>query len=148
MDAPGGFGWLDQTECQADINAGGWVNVDTGKSGPDHCIKPGDLVFIPIFDCVSTAQNYCDNMAGGSKTWYHVKGFSAFFITAIKSPGRDDSLPGGYPGTAASNECKKEATDKKSCIYGMFVKGFIDNSPGAIDPSSTYTDVVKMTPAG
>lgn len=147
MDAPGGFGWLDQTGCQAQINADGWVNVDTGKSGPDYCIKAGDLVFIPIFDCVSKIKLLCDNISGGANTWYHIKGFGAFYITGIESPARKEFLS-GYPGTTASKECKKEATDNKSCIYGMFVKGFVDYSPGGIDPTGTYTDVIKIVPAG
>ena len=149
MDAPGGFGWLDQTDCKVNVTAGGWVVVDTGKSGPSTCINPGDKVYIPIFNCVSKLKVLCDNVAGGANTNYHIDGFAAFYITSIINASDNRSLA-GYPGTTARNECKAEATDNKSCIYGWFLDDYVDYTAGGILPPGTGTDygVTKVIPAG
>ena len=146
MDTPGGFGWLDQTDCLANIDVGGWVPIDTGKSGPAYCVKAGDTVLIPIFDCVSKLKFFCDNVAGGAKTDYHIDGFAAFYVTALVGPGKDDKLP-GYPKAAAAKECKDEAVDGKSCLFGWFLDDYIDFS-GTIDPGGTDYGAKVVQPLG
>ena len=147
MDAPGGFGWLDQTDCKTQVDNNGWVNVDTGKSGPSYCLKAGEVIYIPIFDCVSKAKSLCDNVAGGANTWYHINGFAAFYVTAWEFPGDKVSLA-GYPGTSANNECKKEATDKKSCIFGWFLDDYQDFTPGGVTSGGTNYGSTKFVAAG
>jgi hypothetical protein len=148
MDAPGGFGWLDQTACEATIDDNGWVPVDTGKSGPLPCITSGQVVYIPIFNCVSKLKVDCDNTSGGSNTNYEIDGFAAFYVTAIKDlPGHGDTAVPGYPGTLADTECKNEANGGKGCLYGWFLDKYVKFG-GEIDPGGTSYGADLIVPAG
>lgn len=148
MDAPGGFGWLDQTACEANVDDEGWVNVDTGKSGPTSCITAGQVVYIPIFNCVSKARIDCDNIAGGANTYYKVDGFAAFYVTAILDlPGGDSRISSSYPGTVADKECKDESNNGKGCLFGWFLDKYVVFG-GEIDPGGASYGADIVVPAG
>lgn len=149
MDAPGGFGWLDQTGCRANINADGWVKVDTGKNAPPGCLKAGDVILVPIFDCVSKSETFCDNIAAGSNTSYHIDGFGAFFVTGYQFPGESDFLD-GHPGPAALSECKAETGSnaaKPTCLYGKFLEEYVFYD-GTISTGGTDYGAIVVQPLG
>ncbi len=145
MDTPGGFGWLDQLACLATVNEGGWVNIDTGKSGPAGCLQVGKVFMIPVFDCVSKAQVNCDNISGGANTYYHVLKFAAFYVTGWEFPGNSQFLAGPppWPLSGADEECKAEAGDKKSCLYGMFLKDYVAPG-GSVGPPTGDPNAPKV----
>jgi len=148
MDAPGGFGWLDQVACEATIDEGGWVPVDTGKSGPLSCVTSGKVVYVPIFTCVSKAKVDCDNTSGGNNTNYKVNGFGAFYVTAILDlPGKGNTNVPGYPGPAADAECKAEANGGKGCLYGWFLDKYVVYGT-QIDVGGTSYGADVVVPAG
>lgn len=86
--SPGGFGWL-QLGCQTIVNAGSWIDVDNGRSGP-ACLKPlqNTIVLLPVTDSVRTK----DPVTGKNVTQYHVIGFAALRLTGWEMPG-DKSTP-------------------------------------------------------
>lgn len=141
IDAPGGFGWLDETGCVAEIDRGGWVSGDPGKSPPSDCVTAGDTVLIPIYDET--------NDAGGSNLDYHIDGFAAFYITAIEGfPSVKDSRIGpSYPGSAADQECKDESNTNSSCLFGWFLDDYVDFT-GTINPGGTDYGVTVVQPLG
>jgi Flp pilus assembly protein TadG len=94
----GGFGWLDMG-CQTIGYVDTWVNVNTGRSGP-NCLHPlqNTVVLLPVTDNVT---------GGGNSAKYHVIGFAALRLTGWEMPG-DHSTPAI---TCPSN----------TCIAGTFV---------------------------
>lgn len=141
IDAPGGFGWLDESGCVAQIDEGGWVSGDPGKSPPSECVRAGDTVLIPIYDQT--------NDAGGSNLDYRIDGFGAFYITAIEGfPSVTDSrISASYPGASAEDECKDESNNGKGCLFGWFLDDYVDFS-GTIDPGGTDYGVTVVQPLG
>ncbi len=109
----GGFGWLDQDECVANISADLWVGAKPGNGPPQDC-DPDDLInrtiLMPVFDDVTEQggqgwANQCSLGPGGK--CYHVAGFAAFHITGFRFPGNQswrqnapcsppDTCIGGY----------------------------------------------------
>ena len=86
QDLPGGFGWLESASgCSADIDAFGWVGIDTGASPTSGCSVDfmenliGEVVLIPYFD---------DVIGTGSNAQYHVAGFGAIYITGYHFTGQ------------------------------------------------------------
>jgi Flp pilus assembly protein TadG len=79
---PGGFGWLENTSCEVEIDAGGWYEEKPGVAPPNSC-DPSQLlnrtVLMPIFDDV--------NGLGGSNGEYHLYGFGAFHVTGFRLGG-------------------------------------------------------------
>lgn len=141
IDAPGGFGWLSETGCVAEIDGGGWVSGDPGKSPPAECVRAGDTVLIPIY--IET------NDAGGANLDYRIDGFAAFYVTAILGfPGVSDSrISSDYPGGLAEDECDDESVNGKGCLYGWFLDDYIDLT-GTIDPAAAHYGVTIVQPLG
>jgi len=136
-DAPGGFGWLSETDCETVVDSEGWVDGDTGNDAVKGCFNVGDTVLIPVFQQVTGT---------GSGTDYRIDGLAAFHITGFRFPSldKDDAV-----GADALAECAAEATDGKTCLYGMFLEDYVASGP--LDPdggSSPYGDIVVIQPVG
>ena len=141
-DFAGGFGWLSTSVgCDLGTAAGKWYDAQPGVGGGSGCydlFKPGSVAYVPIFDCISDSKTFCvPGSPSGTHTWYHIKGYAAFYITAVDITGSGDALP-GYPGAKASSECKTESLDNK-CIYGWFLDDYVDDI-GEIDYTGTVPD--------
>jgi Flp pilus assembly protein TadG len=109
-DLPGGFGWLDAGgDCEADIDAGGWVDDKTGNGVPNGC-DPADWrnveVLLPVYDQT--------NGLTGSNGEYHVIGFAGFRITGYRFPG--NRWPDSFP------DCPLEPGNSGTCIRGEFTR--------------------------
>jgi hypothetical protein len=114
-DAPGGFGWLDESgDCTTEIDADGTYGGDPGVSAPNACKDALEasrenktLVFVPVFDAV---------VGTGAGTTYHIKGLAAFVLTGYRLPGlsAESWLTG-------ANHC----TGSDKCLYGYFTQGLV-----------------------
>lgn len=103
---PGGWGWLDSTNCQTSTTAGQTnIGSDPGNNLPNGCatilqswvdkINAGgevDVTF-PIFDTV-TAQ--------GTNALYHIIGYATLRIIGWKLAGGSNNAPGAFRNTAAA----------------------------------------------
>jgi len=128
-DFPGGFGWLDETECQAfievDETVGGNVSVSPSKSCKD--LLPGwrdnhTVLLVPIHDGILGK--------GGSKVEYHVAGLAAFVVTGYHLPGLSEK-------SNLTNKAPCKGDDK--CIYGYFTNALMPPTGGAIgDPEDDF----------
>ena len=101
---PGGFGWVDSTNCEANITAGQLVGEDPGTSAPSDCELSELLdttVLVPIFDDV--------NGLGGRNGEYHIQGFGEFHVTGYRFPGDSAGSP---------TPCSSPTT----CIGGYFTR--------------------------
>ena len=137
-DYDGGFGWLVHSTgtCQMTVDANKWVEADTGVGAGNDCIPqivPGQIIYIPIFDCINKTKTLCVNDAQTPTTYYHIAGLAAFQVTAVRITGPII----GSAGAAATTECQNESLDNK-CIFGKFIKdlvpvGTIDTTGGATD---------------
>jgi Flp pilus assembly protein TadG len=119
-NAPGGFGWLDETggPCQASVTSGGTTGGNPGAPPSQACKDALNQAYtdrkplaLPVFDQVTGT---------GSGTTYHIAGISEFVVTGYNLPGakQDSWLTGGTP---SSKYCK--GSDK--CIYGFFTTGLL-----------------------
>jgi hypothetical protein len=114
-DAPGGFGWLDESgDCATEIDADGTYSGDPGVSAPKACKEALEesrqnrtLVFVPVFDAVGGT---------GAGTTYHIKGMAAFVLTGYHLPGlsAESWLTGA-----------KHCTGSNKCLYGYFTQGLV-----------------------
>jgi len=105
-DLPGGFGWLDSNGCQAAIEAGGWVDDETGVAVPNGCDPTtwqDKTVLLPIYDQT--------NGLTGSNGEYHIAGFAGFHITGYKLSG--NGWPSGF-------NCPEQPGGSGRCIRGYF----------------------------
>lgn len=130
QNIPGGFGWLDESDCLADPHvdpAGIWMSSNTGVSVPGGCsaadFPVGTPILFPIFD---------DASGTGNNGQFHVVGYSAMELSAFSL------APGGKTWTVGLTECpgatgapavpgtKDPATPGKdaTCIVGRFVEFF------------------------
>jgi hypothetical protein len=104
FDLPGGFGWLDETDCRADIEVGDWVDDKPGNAAPG-CIDFDDLrnqtVLLPVYDDT--------NDLTGTNGKYHVVGFAAFHITGYR-----------FPSHTFGGSCPGEPGGSGTCIKGHF----------------------------
>lgn len=149
-DTAGGFGFVDEDDCLADVTEDGWVPIKTGASVPNGCgdfvdSVAGTVISIPVFDCLLAIKNtepdpsgpapttpagVCDptkpEMAGNNG-WYHVQGWALFYVSGYSLPGHTQSsvMPGGMA------TC---STPGAKCLYGWFLKGELDGAPPVIDP--------------
>jgi hypothetical protein len=129
---PGGFGWLNSTNCQTTTTAGGFVSADPGVSA-SSCADQlaalvGTLLYLPVFDQASGT---------GSNGQYHIKGFAAFYLSGYVLPGAHPTTV-NPPGTVT--KCK--GTDK--CIYGWFTQGLTPTG-GSIGGPSMGAKAVALT---
>lgn len=139
-DLPGGFGWICHdsscsppapSACSIAVDKNGWIDVDTGIGGGSDC-KPemngvvGKVIYMPVFECRSKTKTFCDNTAGGTKSFYKIRGFAAFFVTGVDIVGgMDKNFLTGYPTTAAKATCTAKGG---KCIYGWFVNDYLGAS--------------------
>lgn len=160
-DTAGGFGWLSETDCEAEVSEDDWVQIDTGVNVPSGCKDPlsgllNTVIDVPVFDCIvgdetlatgeppTSPKGVCnpDNKAGGgSKTWYHLDGWAKFYISGYVLPGPDGTQLGTRQGT--------ECTNGDKCITGWFLTGALSDAPSIKPPGGDGdygTYVVK--PAG
>jgi hypothetical protein len=163
-DTPGGFGWVDNTNCQALVSTDGWVNIDTGNDVPADCksVLPGlvgTTVSIPVFNCIYPSKtapvgdpftwspvpdcNPETKDAGGANSWYHIEGWAKFYVSGYRFSGLSDGsiMPGGH------TSC--EATGGDRCLFGWFLKGELD-ADSIAPPGSGGTDfgTYVVLPAG
>ena len=113
-DLPGGFGWLDNTDCKATITSGGWVDDNTGNDVPNACkdeiVSWRDKVLLfPIYSNT--------NGLNGNNGKYLIAGFAAVHITGYRFPGN----PGNnrWPATF---DCPGQPGNSGVCIRGHFTK--------------------------
>ncbi len=134
-DFPGGFGWLSNVNCETTVKSGDWVSVEPGMGNAGDCstlidAAMGNVVYLPVYDCISNNETFCDNAGSGSNAEYHLLGLAAFKLEGFYAPsyhgdtGSDLGIP--CPGKAGA------------CIWGHFVKaivpvGSIDDSGGSPD---------------
>jgi len=109
---PGGFGWLQETNCVTTVAADGTVTGDTGASVPNGCKTVANLnqflgkeVFIPIS---ATATGT------GTSGVYTIDGVASFFFAGYSS------LPAG--GSEAVYKDELSVCSNK-CIWGWFTSG-------------------------
>lgn len=137
QDVPGGFGWLDATDCLSDLSVadgGVWAeskpgNTPTGTGCSPSNFALGSTVLVPVFD---------DTTGQGTNAKFHIVGFAAFEIVGTglhNSGGWTDgeacdltlSDDGGNPGNGG-------AGNSTQCITGRFVKFFAaDAAAGGLD---------------
>ncbi len=106
---PGGFGYLESTNCYAEINAGGFVEGRPGTGNPQQvlgCSLGGVLhqqILIPIFDDL-VDSSYCP----GTHACYHIYGFASFYV--------EDVDFNGMPWANNENICASQ----DRCLGGWF----------------------------
>lgn len=149
-DFNGGFGWLTQSQCSAQVLGNGWVAGSTGVGSGNSCTTQlvsmvGKDVLVPVFDCVSnTAALPCaTGLANGNNAEYHIRGFATFHLTALDVTGQ---IRGGTPSTSAQAMCAQQSSDSK-CIYGYF-KAATLTQQATIDPSAEFMGTYVIKPAG
>ena len=125
---PGGFGWLDQSDCSVDVSANSTVPGTTGVSshGGEGCVisNLGQEIVVPIYDAYS---------GSGSQATYTVAGFVTLKLTGYSFNGND------YAGTLPK-KCPDEQTRGKYCIAGDFVRFSTQQGTiGAGDDFGSYT---------
>jgi hypothetical protein len=132
---PGGFGWLQETNCVTTVNADATVTGDTGASVPDGCKSSTNLnqylgkeVYIPI-SVTATGT--------GTAGTYTMDGVASFFMAGYSS------LPAG--GTAAVYKDELNVCSNK-CIWGWFTSSMmpVDSALG----TSTGKGAIKVVPVG
>jgi Putative Flp pilus-assembly TadE/G-like len=144
-DFPGGFGWLDRTaapDCQANIDpVTMWVGVITGVGGGSAggCTTTiegfvGHVVQLPIFDCMSLTDTFCDNTDNGTHSNYHILSTAAFFVTAFDLADVKSSIDSSHPSAAAQAACDAKGGKGSKCMYGWFVK---NTGGGKVGPPGT-----------
>jgi len=149
-DAPGGFGWLNQTgPCVASDTNGGWIQVSTGTG--DQCKTTAGntdlsklfekVIFLPVYDCVygsgtmptftPTKTTVCapapGTGPGGSNVWYHIEGYASFYVSGWYFTGSDNQAS---PTNGLAPTCAKS-----TCISGWFTQGLL-NEPITIDTTT------------
>jgi len=148
-DLPGGFGWLchgsqcsppSSTSCSIAVDGNGWVDVDTGVGAGNDCSGPmttmvSTVVYLPVFDCRSSNQTFCDNTANGTHAFYHIKGYAAFFVTGVDINGQMNTFRSGYPTPAAKATCTAKGG---KCVYGWFLQDLLPASAVIGDGSSNF----------
>jgi len=125
---PGGFGWLEQTNCQTEILAGNWLKAKTGAGAPGSCdpaglgLVVGNVVTIPIFDQIVKGGDIPECSSGGF--CYHIFAFAGLEITGFRLPGGQEWRQGNYSVCDALGP-----GNSTTCLVGRFTDVF---EPGAI----------------
>lgn len=153
-DFPGGFGWLDRTDapdCNASVDAAGWVGVITGVGGggAGKCAGTidgyvGHVVHLPVFDCMSILKigpgptPPCDNTDNGKHSNYHIQTTVAFFVTAFDTADVSGSIDSNHPTPASKIACGKSV----KCVYGWFVQDTGGDGTIGVDGTPDYANTV------
>lgn len=134
-DLPGGFGWLNSTQCRALVDENSWVDDDTGVSINGDCKDViaglvGKVIYLPIFDQT--------NDLTGSNGAYHIQQFVAFYLSGYNLPA---AKPNHVDSAVGGRLCK--GNDK--CLYGWFTEGTVP-SGGSIGggPDMGVTTIVLI----
>jgi hypothetical protein len=145
FDGPGGFGWLEGTDCRVDLEEradGIWYFTIPGARAPADC-RNGDgdedtvdtlsdyrehktVLLIPVFN---------DVRGTGANLEYHLASVEAFVLTGYHLPGLDEGS--NLPGSTIT-----ECTGEDFCIYGYFTT---DVSSGPIGPLPGFGVAVLKT---
>ena len=91
---PGGFGWLESSDCEAEVLLDEWIGANPGNGPPSDCDLDsllGTTVMIPVFD--DFAPDGGPPGCGPGGKCYHVLGYAAFHLTGYRFPGRQSSPP-------------------------------------------------------
>ena len=159
-DVPGGFGYLTAGSiCEAVATPGGWIHVDTGNTMPSGCdLSPylNKVIFLPVFDCVSTGTTTVPpsfiigsgspcTTGNGNNTWYHIQGYAKFYLSGYKTGGGPSVTADriNYPLASVENPRKAApCTGNDRCLSGWFLKGLlptpVDTSPPTGPPLGAY----------
>jgi hypothetical protein len=108
-NVPGGWGYLEiSSGCSVTVDAGGWVDGETGNDPPKSPCAPSmflnKVVLVPIWD---------DVVGPGNNQRYRIKGFAAFYVSGIRLGGNGSSWTSNPPAGCSSSE---------RCLGGWFVK--------------------------
>lgn len=132
--APGTFGELPQTDCNAIITER-WAKGDPSTNGNSTPCSTtllkglkGHVVNVPIFDCyTATKDNFTDCSATGPGNWYHIAGYASFYLTGFYfSSGASDGYS-IFPLDGTDYQPCKKAGDR--CISGWFTTGDLPAKP-------------------
>lgn len=123
---PGGFGWMEGSDCSVNIAAGGVADEKPGASAPSDCDPStllGKTILLPIFDDV--------NGLGGVNGRYHIAGFGALRITGFRFPGTSAGTP---------RPCASPTT----CIGGYFTR-YVTPAEAVGGPDLGATSVILVS---
>lgn len=136
-DAPGNFGWTDDSgNCIVPIS-GTSYGGNTGTSVSQDCLTVihndwlnKTLVFVPVYVQVSGT---------GTNSSYTLKGFAAFVITGYYLPaGKEHNQ--GSDWLNPKNNCRGDQV----CINGYFTQGLIP-PPGSVGGNPMGVDIIQLT---
>ncbi|MFI5622881.1 pilus assembly protein TadG-related protein [Nocardioides sp. NPDC051685] len=136
-DLPGGFGWLDDSDCNVEVDVDGTFSADPGVSGStcDAMLSTartsGEPLLIPIFDVAEGT---------GSNGTYQMHGFAAFVVTGYDLPGfkATSTLTG-------RKKCSDSGPSSAKCIFGYFTKDLVttaDTVLGGPDMGATTVQII------
>jgi hypothetical protein len=136
-DAPGNFGWTDDSgNCNVPIS-GGSYGGNTGTSVSQDCADViyndwlnKTLIFVPVYTIVGGT---------GTNSTYTLKGFAAFVITGYNLPGAKQHNQGS-DWLDKKNDCK----GNNVCINGFFTQGLIP-SPGTVGGPPMGASIVELS---
>lgn len=124
QDTPGGFGWVDGSDCEADITIdedGVWVESKTGNTPTGTGCSPSDFaigstILLPIFDQAS---------GQGTNAQFHLIGFAAFEIAGIGLHNAGGWTDGQTCAVSPSEPGGGSDSASNQCITGRFVDYFV-----------------------
>ena len=136
-DLPGGFGWLDDNDCNIDVDVDGTFSADPGVSGStcdavlETARTSGEPLLIPIFDVAEGT---------GSNGTYQMRGFAAFVVTGYDLPGfkATSTLTG-------RKKCSDSGSSSDKCVFGYFTKDLVttaDTVLGGPDMGATTVQII------
>lgn len=143
-DAPGNFGWTDDSgNCTVMISNNSYGG-NTGTSVSQDCADTiyndwvnKTVVYIPVYIDLIPGSNLVSG--NGTNATYTLKGFAAFVITGFNLPGlKEHSL--GSDWLNPDNNC----SGSDFCINGYFTQGLIP-SVGDLGGTNLGTDIIKLT---
>ena len=109
---PGGFGWLDQSDCSVDVSANSTVPGTTGVSshGGEGCVisNLGQEIVVPIYTRTSVAE---------ANATYTVAGFVTLKLTGYSFNGND------YAGTLPK-KCPDD--DPRQVLHRRRLRSLLD----------------------
>ena len=135
---PGGFGWLQNTDCETTIVPPGWVAAKTGAAMPKECDFStflNKVLLIAVFADEGTQVNQtygtCSFDQGGK--CYFLAGFAQMYITGYRFPGNFSAPAPCHP--------------PDSCIAGYFIEGLVSVADvlggGSQDFGTSVVELVK-----